>query len=62
MTGAGLELTRVEEVAQAAWEAVHGDKVHTYVGKTAHRMAFAARWMPGRLRTMMRRGIRTQRG
>ena len=51
----GLELTSAETVAQAAWDAVHGDKVHTYVGKTAFRLAFAARWMPGRLRKQMRR-------
>jgi NAD(P)-dependent dehydrogenase (short-subunit alcohol dehydrogenase family) len=57
VTAAGLELTAVTEVAQAAWDAVHGDKVHTYVGKTARRMAFAARWMPGKLRKMMRRGV-----
>lgn len=55
VTGAGLELTDVEVVAQAAWDAVQGDRVHTYVGKTALRMAFAARWMPGRMRKMMRR-------
>ena len=54
---AGLELTPAETVAQAAWDAVHGDRVHTYVGPTARRMAFAARWLPGRLRQMMRRGI-----
>jgi len=54
VTGAGLELTGVEAVADAAWAAVHGNAVHTYVGKTAHRMAFAARWMPGKLRKMMR--------
>ncbi|MDX5983450.1 SDR family oxidoreductase [Sphingomonas echinoides] len=59
VTNAGLELTGVDAVAQAAWDAVHGDKVHTYVGKTADRMAFAARWLPGRLRKMMRRGIAT---
>jgi len=53
---AGLELTPVEAVAEAAWRAVHGDAVHTYVGRTADRMRFAARWMPGRLRKMMRRG------
>jgi len=53
---AGLELTPVETVAEAAWRAVHGDAVHTYVGKTAERMRFAARWMPGQLRKMMRRG------
>ncbi|MEN2786031.1 SDR family oxidoreductase [Sphingomonas qilianensis] len=58
VTAAGLELTPVEAVAEAAWTAVHGGKVLTYVGKTAHRMAFAARWMPGKLRQMMRRGAR----
>ncbi|VVT04670.1 NADP-dependent 3-hydroxy acid dehydrogenase YdfG [Sphingomonas sp. EC-HK361] len=55
VTSAGLEVTPVDAVAEAAWAAVHGDKVHTYVGKTAHRMAFAARWMPGSLRKRMRR-------
>lgn len=57
VTAAGLELTPVSDVAQAAWDAVHGNAVHTYVGKTARRMAFAARWMPGTLRKMMRRGV-----
>jgi NAD(P)-dependent dehydrogenase (short-subunit alcohol dehydrogenase family) len=56
VTGAGLELTPVDAVAEAAWRAVHGDSLHTYVGKTADRMRFAARWMPGRLRKMMQRG------
>jgi NAD(P)-dependent dehydrogenase (short-subunit alcohol dehydrogenase family) len=51
---AGLEFTPVETVADLAWAAVQGDKVHTLVGKTARRLAFAARWMPGRLRKMMR--------
>jgi NAD(P)-dependent dehydrogenase (short-subunit alcohol dehydrogenase family) len=59
VTAAGLELTGVEEVAEAAWAAVHGDKVHSYVGKTAFRMAFGARWLPGKMRKMMRRGIVT---
>ena len=53
---AGLELTPVETVAEAAWRAVHGQALHTYVGKTADRLRFAARWMPGRLRKMMRQG------
>lgn len=53
---AGLELTPVEQVAQAVWDAVHGDRVHITVGKTARRLAFAARWMPGRLRKQMRGG------
>jgi NAD(P)-dependent dehydrogenase (short-subunit alcohol dehydrogenase family) len=56
VVAAGLELTSVETVADAAWAAVHGDAVHTYVGKTADRLRFAARWMPGQLRKRMRRG------
>jgi len=54
---AGLELTSADDVARAAWDAVHGDRLFTYVGRTAHRLAFAARWMPGRLRRRMRRGF-----
>lgn len=56
VTEAGLELTPVAAVAEAAWDAVHGRRVHTYVGKTARRMAFAARWMPGQMRKVMQRG------
>ena len=55
---AGMELTSPEAVAQAAWDAVHGDAVHTYVGKTAEKLKFAARWFPGSLRKRMRRGFR----
>lgn len=54
VVAAGMEFTPVEVVAQKAWEAVHGDRLHTPVGRTARRMAFAARWLPGRMRTMMR--------
>jgi len=50
----GLEISPVEDVARAAWDAVHGDRLHTPVGKTARRLAFAARWMPGALRKQMR--------
>ncbi|MES2442823.1 MAG: SDR family oxidoreductase [Pseudomonadota bacterium] len=50
----GMEITPVEEVAKAAWAAVHGDALHTVVGKTARRLRFAARWMPGVLRKQMR--------
>ncbi len=50
----GLEISPVEEVAQAAWDAIHGDRLHTPVGRTARRMMFAARWMPGALRKQMR--------
>lgn len=54
----GLEITPVEEVAQAAWDAVHGDRLHIPVGKTARRLMFAARWMPGSLRKgMKKRGL-----
>ena len=58
---AGLEITPVTEVAEAAWAAVHGDKLHNRVGKTAHRLAFASRWIPGRLRKQLNRmqGIET---
>jgi NAD(P)-dependent dehydrogenase (short-subunit alcohol dehydrogenase family) len=54
---AGLELTSADDVAEAAWRAVHGDEVHTYVGKTAFRLKFAARWLPGKIRKQMRRGM-----
>jgi len=52
---AGLEFTPVEEVAEAAWRAVHGHRTHYAVGKTARKMRFAARWMPGRLRERARK-------
>lgn len=66
VTAAGMELTSVETVAEAAWRAVHGSlergAVHTYVGPTAHRLARAARWFPGLLRRRMRGGARGRRG
>ena len=46
----GLEFTPVEDVAQAAWDAVHGKSLHTVIGKTARQIAFAAKWFPKRLR------------
>ncbi len=55
---AGLEITPVSEVAEAAWNAVHGTALHNRVGKTANRVAFAVRWMPGRLRKEMRSSLR----
>lgn len=54
---AGLEFTPVEVVAEAAWAAAHGDRVHTLVGKTARRLAFASRWLPGVVRRQMRSGM-----
>lgn len=53
---AGLEFTPLDDLARHAWDAVHGDRLHTPVGRTARRLAFAARWMPGSLRRQMRRG------
>ena len=54
----GLEISPVDDVAKAAWDAVHGEKLHTLVGKTARRLAFAARWMPGALRKQTRNSQR----
>ncbi len=51
---AGLELTSAEEVAKAVWDAVHGDKLHWLVGKTARQIAFGAKWLPGRVRKRSR--------
>ena len=52
---AGLEITPVERVAEAIWDAVHGSKLDYFVGATAKRMAFAKRWMPGKVRKQLRR-------
>lgn len=49
---AGLEITPVSEVANAAWRAVHGKGLHQVIGKTAKRMEFARRFTPGRLRKL----------
>ncbi len=54
VTRSGLEFTPVEVVAQAAWDAVHGDKVHTPVGKTARQVAFFSRWAPSIMRKRVR--------
>lgn len=50
LQSAGIEVSPVSIIGPAAWAAVHGDKVHTTVNKTAKDLAFAARWFPGRLR------------
>ena len=57
VTAAGMELSSADDVADAAWRAVHGEALFVYVGKTADRMRFAARWLPGKLRKGMRRAI-----
>jgi NAD(P)-dependent dehydrogenase (short-subunit alcohol dehydrogenase family) len=50
LEGAGILISPVSIIGPAAWDAVHGNKVHTTVNKMAKQLAFAARWMPGRLR------------
>jgi NAD(P)-dependent dehydrogenase (short-subunit alcohol dehydrogenase family) len=55
---AGLEISPVEDVAAAVWEAVHGDRLDYFVGKTSKRMAFAKRWMPGKIRKQMKNSLR----
>jgi NAD(P)-dependent dehydrogenase (short-subunit alcohol dehydrogenase family) len=59
VVAAGLEITPVVEVAEAAWHAVHGTTLHNRVGKTAHRIAFAARWMPWKVRKEIRSSQRS---
>ena len=39
-----------EKVAEAAWEAVHGSRIHTLVGPTARKLALAAKWAPAYMR------------
>ena len=58
VTEAGLEITAVDNVARAAWDAVHSNKLHTVVGKTAKTLAFGSRWLPGRVRKQTRASAR----
>lgn len=52
---AGFEISPVELVAEAAWNAVEGKKVHTLVGKTARQLALIARFMPSMIRNRSKR-------
>lgn len=54
---AGFRFTPLQEVAQKAWDAVHRNGTHTLVGKLAGRLAFAARWMPGRIKQQQMRQL-----
>ena len=54
VTQMGREIDPPETVAEAAWQAVHGEKLHWVVGKTARQAAFGSRWMPGRMRKTVR--------
>ncbi len=53
LQSAGIEVSPVEIIGPAAWGAVHGNRLHTTVNKTAKQLFFAARWFPGRLRRQM---------
>ena len=53
LKSAGIEVSPVSIIGPAAWEAIHGNKVHTTVNKMAKQLAFGARWFPGRLRKQL---------
>ena len=53
LQSAGIEVSPVAIIGPAAWEAIHGNKVHTTVNKMAKNLAFSARWFPGRLRKQL---------
>lgn len=50
LESSGVMVSPVSIIGPEAWKAVHGEKVHTPVNKMAKQLAFAARWMPRRLR------------
>lgn len=62
VVAAGLEFTPVELVAEAAWNAVHGGKMHSPVGKTARQMKLAAMFLPGYIRKRSRKLMLLRRG
>jgi NAD(P)-dependent dehydrogenase (short-subunit alcohol dehydrogenase family) len=49
-----LSDTSVEDMAEAAWQAVHGGRLHHAVGKTARKLHFMSRWAPASLRRRAR--------
>jgi NAD(P)-dependent dehydrogenase (short-subunit alcohol dehydrogenase family) len=53
LEASGILVSPVSIIGPAAWNAVHGKKVHTPVNKMAKQLTFAARWMPGRLRKQL---------
>lgn len=52
LESSGVLVSPVAIIGPAAWDAVHGDKVHTPVNKMAKQLVLAARWTPGRLRKL----------
>jgi NAD(P)-dependent dehydrogenase (short-subunit alcohol dehydrogenase family) len=51
---AGLEFTPVEVVAETAYASMISGETHHLVGKTARKMKFVAKWMPGHLKKRAR--------
>jgi NAD(P)-dependent dehydrogenase (short-subunit alcohol dehydrogenase family) len=51
---AGLEFTPVEDVAEVAWQAVTGERIHHVIGKSARMMGRLSKWAPGLLRKRSR--------
>lgn len=58
----GMEILAAEDVARAAWDAVHGRRLHGLVGSTARKMALVARWMPAYLRYRSRKLMKARLG
>lgn len=50
----GRKFVPVEDIAEAAWQAVQGEKLHTPVGEAAKKMTTFARWAPGLMRKKAR--------
>jgi NAD(P)-dependent dehydrogenase (short-subunit alcohol dehydrogenase family) len=55
VVAAGLEFTPVEQVAEAAWHAIHGQRLHTLVGKTARTLGWVSKWAPSLARRRAKR-------
>lgn len=51
---AGLEFTPVEVVADNAFAAMTSTTTHHVIGKTARKLRFMAKWLPGQLRNRAR--------
>lgn len=62
LAASGAEISPVMAVAEAAWTAIHGDKLHTPVGKGTKRMALIARWFPGLIVRQSRKMDEVSRG
>lgn len=54
VVASGRAFVPVEAIAQAAWDAVHGERLHTPVGEAAKKMLTFSRWAPGLMRKKAR--------